>query len=231
MLMQPDSQRYNLCGVLNMDMCAVSTCNVGDTRNREMPLRFNWLIDPKSIDALDLPPPRNSTSEHVRVQLVCNALLAHYSELPGVHYPRRPAAFTGMGRYQGKAYSFRTVRGGVDELASLGLVDNWIAPRRTEGGVESVFRAGPDLLSLLPATSLCGIQYCPIELIRLRNADKRPIDYRDTEQTRLMRRNLAQINDGLRALRVSLPGTPGCLWQGPILRVEGVILNTTRVAL
>jgi len=50
--------------------------------------------------------------------------------------------------------------------------------------------------------------YDPGEVIRLRNADRKLVDYRDTADTEHMRREIHQINEALRATRIDVTGYP-----------------------
>jgi hypothetical protein len=50
------------------------------------------------------------------------------------------------------------------------------------------------------------ISQTPRELVRLRDKDKRWIDYQDTEQTRCMRRFLIRANEALKSIAIAYPG-------------------------
>src|ERR1700722_19705154 len=149
-------------------------------------LTFHWRATHPGLLAarLRILATQNLRVAQAREQILMNAVFAHYSGAPGVHYPRRPAAYTGMLRYQGSAYSFHIVPPTVDELARMGWLENRIAPSCAEGGVESSFSASPALAGAIPIAALSGIWHRPRELIRLRQTDKRTVAYRDTEETR-----------------------------------------------
>jgi hypothetical protein len=64
------------------------------------------------------------------------------------------------------------------------------------------------------STSKC----CPRELIRLRNFDRQLVDYQETENTRRMRRVLAEQNEAVGSIDIELPGSE--IWlDGAVLRV------------
>jgi hypothetical protein len=48
------------------------------------------------------------------------------------------------------------------------------------------------------------VQYKPLELIVLRDAEGNPVDYRDSRETREMRRRLAELNDALLSQQIGL---------------------------
>jgi len=66
--------------------------------------------------------------------------------------------------------------------------------------------------------------YDPGELIRLKDADRKLIDYTDRPRTVAMRREMCEINEALRAANVDLP-VDGVCREGLFLRIGDATLN------
>lgn len=190
----------------------------GRANDRDRPLTFYWRA-PAWLDRLRLPPARPSRYAKAREAILLEAVIAHYAGCPNVSYSRRREFYAELTRYHGTAFTYATVMSSVNELAKLGLIENHIAMWWPGGtGVQSTFRATPMLLNAVPKEVVSQADYVACELVRLKNSQKRLIDYRDTDRTRQMRRFLVEQNEALGALHIELDA-PGVSNDSGILRV------------
>jgi hypothetical protein len=188
----------------------------------DLALAFAWqLRSPDLPRSLDLDP--------ILQKIAVNAVFAHQMGWSGVHYPRRKASYVGQKRYQGELYTFLRVLAAVEEMERRGLIENWIAPVCSTGGVESTFYPTQALLDAAPTDIFRALEYRPRESIRLRDGRKHLIDYRDTDKTGSMRRKLAAINEALLATSIGL--SEDLQSNDPIVIVDGVAVNTSRTVL
>ena len=192
---------------------------LGDHGAGDRPLTFHWKIPNNGwLVPLALPPIASCRLRHARESILLEALLAHHGGWPGVSYSRRPQFYSGLGRYHGTAYTYRTVVPMVDHLTDLGLLESWIAPANPNLGRQSVFRAAPALISAVSEAQIARAKCRPRELVRLRNRDKQLVDYRETENTSRMRRVLAEQNEAVGSIDIHLSG-PEIWLDGAVLRV------------
>jgi len=179
------------------------------TYERDRPLGFRHRIDKAALMSLGLPKPKNEHREIARASILAEAILAH-DEGKAVSYSRRRQFYTGRRRYMGPAYTYSNVISAIDVLSTAGLLDE---QRAKPGSREwqSTFCATPALLSICSrASSAFGdFTFHMFDPIRLR--DKLPdgssllIDYRDTAETRAMRREIEGINADYSGLKLDLP--------------------------
>ena len=195
-----------------------ATANGNESKEpaRDRPLCFHWrAVDEDWITSLDLPAPRNRKHAKARASVLLEALIANHVA-PGqyVSYSRRKEWWSNGTRYRGASYTYATVLAAVDELTGLGFLEH---DRKPPGnlGWQSRFRA---TLKLLQAVMIPTVIYDPVELIRLRDHNDKLIDYRDTNNTILMRRRLEAINEALSAADLEL-NAPGVRQHGMFLRV------------
>jgi hypothetical protein len=164
---------------------------------RDKPLTMNWAPVGRdaygSLGLRDLGP----LAMKARAQIITEALVAGSRF---ISYSRRRSFYTDSQRYYRSTYSFRGIIPAVDQLAAEALIEHEKVPPGHRG-FQSRFRATPDLLKEL---SDVDVQYKPLELIVLRDAAGNPVDYRDSRETREMRRHLTELNDALLSQQVGL---------------------------
>ena len=169
---------------------------------RDKPLSFHWKAK-LLLDALRLPHARKDKAA-ARAAILLDAMLEARGAGRLIAYSRNKDFYRTPRRYRLTAFSYRNVVGSVDELVAMGWLGTWIVPKHSKTGWQSVLWAPP---ALLEAVSLPKqVIYAPGQLIRLRDADKRLIDYRETAFTRKKRRNLQGLNESLAELDITLPG-------------------------
>jgi hypothetical protein len=172
--------------------------------NRDRPLTLNWrLLDPDVVGDLDLPDilPRNATE--AQAQMIAEALAAGYAFISYSRrfefYAKRRRPFHKQ-RYYPPTYTFRAIVPAVDQLAQAGLFEHDKAAPG-DHGYQSRFRASPELTD---AFQHVPVVYEPLELIVLRDDHGNPVDYRDTRNTRAMRRRLEGFNESLLDQQIGL---------------------------
>jgi hypothetical protein len=166
-----------------------------DTRDRA--LTMNW--GPLERDAYNRLGLRDLSplAMKARTQIITEVLAAGERF---ISYSRRRAFYTENQRYYRPTYSYRGVIPAVDQLADEGLIEHEKAPPGHRG-FQSRFRATPDLLKELSAVQ---VQYKPLELIVLRDANGNPVDYQDNRETRAMRKRLTELNEALLSQQIGI---------------------------
>jgi hypothetical protein len=193
---------------------SVGTIEPGGERDR--PLSFRWKpLNPKILDCLGLPTPPSALHAQTRASILTEAYIIGRGEPERwISYSRRRDFYTGQRRYRGTAYTYKTVVREIDLLAKFGLIENVVAERGRRGW-QSAFRATLDLINgidqPLPAV------FDPHELIRLKDAQGKLIDYRDTAETAKMRRQLTNFNEAIATADIALTA-PGAVRDGDIIR-------------
>jgi hypothetical protein len=185
---------------------------------RDRPLCFHWkALDNDWITLLDLPRARDRRHAEARSSVLLEALMAHLAaSRPWISYSRRKEWWSTGTRYRSASYTYVTVLAAVDELASLAWLEH---DRKPPGnlGWQSRFRA---TAKLVQAVNIPTVIYEPVELIRLKGGGNNLIDYRDTNNTLLMRRRLKEINEALSTAKLELNG-PTVQHDGMLLRIGG----------
>ncbi len=182
---------------------------------RDRPLSFHWrCLDDRWLHGLNLPPTASAAAERARASILIEAVVTGRAEPDRwISYSRRKAFYAGRGRYRGIDYAYSTVPPVIDQLASLGLLENDKKPPGNFGW-QSRFRATPTLLESV--MSPLPVLYAPRELIWLKDNDGHLVDYRDTAFTEAARRFLEEFNEALAATRVDLEA-PGIVRDGDTL--------------
>jgi hypothetical protein len=190
---------------------------------RDRPLTFRWLLPDDLLARLRLPAPRNSAFEAARSMLLAEVLLAAENG-QRVSYSRRKVFYSRAQRYRSRAYTYSTVMAAVDELVAHGwLHEHRVKPNHR--GWQSSIWATSSLLEAARA-SRAELAYHAGEPIRLKDAAGDLMDYTDTRQTIQLRRALERINDGLKQVRIDLPGAERrgrhlCFGDASILPLPG----------
>jgi len=127
--------------------------------------------------------------------------IALYIEATGnnhwISYSRNRNHYTTPRRYRSPLYTYARVVGAADRLDVLGLI-NHAKAAPGQRGRQSAMRAKPELVSLVGTALESGLVLRrPPELVILRDANKKPIDYRDTRETARMRREIEAQNEAI----------------------------------
>lgn len=193
-----------------------------DDEGRDRALSFNWRAARLDwLKALGLPSAGSKKREQARSSILLEAVLAEAAGQPAVSYSRRKAFYAGLDRYYGTAFTYNTVVPTVDALARMGLLSTWIAPNKGPCGTQSTFSATPLLLEAVPGDLVANAEHAVRELVRLRDAEKRLVPYRNTERTDRTRRILAEQNEAIGGVRLDLDHPDartvnGVVWVGDV---------------
>ena len=192
---------------------------------RDQPLSFHWRgVSQGQLDDLGLPPTGTPRRDFARCAVLANLVVAHASGR-WVSYSRDRNHYTGQSRYQSEAYTYQNVLSVVDEFRTSGLIhEERAAPGHS--GWQSRMTASAKLIGRLP--SLHQLYYSPYELVRLKDGDGRLVGYDDTPRTQRMRRELADLNEALRSVSISLTAAD-VAWAGIAVRIDGQIVHPVRV--
>src|SRR5262245_57790903 len=166
--------------------------------NRDKPLTLNWApIEPDAYECLKLPALSNRNAMKARTQIITEALAAGNRF---ISYSRDTHFYTHGQRYYRPTYTYRAILPAVGQLEGAGLIKHEKVPPGHRG-FQSRFRASEVLLKEMARVP---IEYRPLEIIILRDAEGNPIDYRDSRETRRMRKQLSEFNEALSAQRIAL---------------------------
>lgn len=120
-----------------------------------------------------------------------------------VSYPRAKGhkSYLCAARYKRPIWTPGNVIGGMDQLEAAGLIHHARRPpgNRSEG-LQSYAQATPELVQLVAEAEAQAEPFkivLPRETVILRDSDKSLLDYRETGETRKMRRTIAQINEAV----------------------------------
>lgn len=169
---------------------------------RDRPLSFHWKVEADVIRSLGVSWSRNRDANDARNSILTEAMLAHETG-QWVSYSRHRPFYTGLRRYHGTAYTYATVLAAVAEGVRLGLLEEKRARSgdHLRTGRQSRFRATPVLVEQWHA----GQAFYQLQgLIRLKNADGDLIDFRQTDATIRLSREVAAINEFLAAIRLDI---------------------------
>jgi hypothetical protein len=169
----------------------------------DKPLAFHFRAPEFDVRDLGLPPPRDDKHAQAQGSTLLDLVLEAQWQDRDVSYSRRREWYAQPRRYRGTAYTFDRVVPFVDLLAAEGLIEYWKAPPGSSGRLQSTMRAIPALVAAMAPVSFI---YEIGETVRLRDADKQPKDYSNTDQALRFRRNLAAINEALGSVSLTLPG-------------------------
>jgi hypothetical protein len=189
----------------------------GAQRDRALNLGWHLPGDTRLLAPFrDLPPRHGATTEAIIAQSI-----AEHLRNPGgfVSYARRRQWYAERRRYFGaRMPGYETVVAAVDRLAEAGYL---VHDKRVPGhrGWQSRFRASEWLIGIAEHDRIAPTRpFDPGELIRLRDKDGKLVDYRDTAETRRMRRSLRAINDALRYVAIDLGAEASAVRIGDIIR-------------
>lgn len=121
-----------------------------------------------------------------------------------VSYSRHAEHYSVPARYKNPIYTRRKVIGAVDQLAAAGLVENIVSGPELRGW-QSAMRASGELRAIVEK-AIGGARLPlarPSESVILRDANGRPIDYRDNRKTDKMRRRMQEANEALEATPIA----------------------------
>jgi hypothetical protein len=165
---------------------------------RDKPLTLNWApIELDAYDCLGLPPLSSRNAMKARTALITEALAAGDR---WISYSRDKHFYTRGQRYYRPTYTYHSILPAVGQLADAGLFEHEKMPPGHRG-FQSRFRATPALLAEMARVP---IEYRPLEIIILRDADGNPVDYRDSRETRRMRKQLSEFNEALLGQQIAL---------------------------
>ncbi|PDT11483.1 hypothetical protein [Rhizobium sp. M1] len=152
------------------------------------------------------------------VAVVADAILTarHAPELR-ISYPRRNGWWHETRRYRDPNLTFYNVVPAIDDLLDAGLlVEHDLQPAGRPTGIQSSYRPAPWLADV----EVPELRHEVGEVIRLKDAAGRLIDYRDNDRTRRDRALLAKINRSLVEAEIELD-VPTAVRDGNAIRLDG----------
>jgi hypothetical protein len=173
--------------------------------HRDRPLYLGWQPrDPEALAPLDLPKPRKRITQLAQAQIISAALVTGREEVERWNsYSRSYQFYNDVRDRYGETYSYKLVVPTVDALTQAGWLQNDRKPP-AHYGEQSRMRATDRLLTALENVQ---VVYAPRESLLMRG-DYGLANYRDTPETRRMRREVALINEGIAASKIELRDSP-----------------------
>jgi hypothetical protein len=184
---------------------------------RDKTLSFHWKVDKDLLNRI-VPSVSKKNYDRSLNSILTEAVLAYEGGQKWVSYSRRKEFYSDRRRYCGTAYTYTNVIQAVETASRLGLIEDEraIPGDHLRTGLQSRLRAQP---ALVEAYREARPEFETHEVIRLRNADKELIPYRDTDNTRRMRGEIERINDFLLPITVDLDA-PEVSWTDRHLVIE-----------
>jgi hypothetical protein len=138
--------------------------------------------------------------------LIANMVAAARWGVTWIHYSRDRHVYSRAWRYLPPGCNRESVIAAVTVLEDAGLIEHDQIPQRRPGenAHRSRVRPLPPLLSAVAACGPAHVERDLVEPIVLRDADKKPIDYRDTRSTQRMRDDIHAQNAICRDLDLTL---------------------------
>ena len=174
---------------------------------RSEPLSFRWRFANRDVvQALALPAGPKQKYETAAERIAAIAYkVRRLDPSREISLGRSRTDYVGMQRYQGEDFTYNAVTWAVDCLSGAGLITEKRA-RAGSRGWRSTIQATDTLANLIEATEpqKIALVYDPIETIRLRDKNRRLVEYRETEFTRAARRRAESINEMTRSAALGL---------------------------
>ena len=170
-------------------------------QERDRYLSFRWrTINTDLIRSLGVEPSADKDYNATINSMLTEAVLAA-GEGRWTSYPRNKNVYSERRRYHGTAYTYRTVLRAIEEMLKLGLIEE---ERSLPGqlGWQSRYRATAQLMEALAEAEF---RYELFEPIHLKSPEGFLMDYKDTDLTRRMRREMQEINEFLASIDLQYP--------------------------
>lgn len=169
---------------------------------RDIPLRANWEgITDENIWQVGLGAAADEVREAARF-ILSSAIMAAKTR-KWLSYSRNSSKYgANIKRYEHVHFSLAYIKKAIGKLEEAGLVEHE-KQRRGVRGRQSRIRATPKLMSL--AASWGPFVAVERELIWLKDDEKRPKVYDESDETRRMRRQMTAINEAIAALSIDAP--------------------------
>jgi hypothetical protein len=160
---------------------------------KDRALRLDRRAGPELLDALGITPSSAKEADIIR-RLVMDLLEADYEfqskrrHAPrSISYSRNISRYTGMSRYYGKTFNYKSMLGAVDRLLNGGFIyevrTKPSPPTEGEIGHQSTITATGGLIEKAAEKHL-AVEFVPAELIRLKDTNKRLIPYDESDYSR-----------------------------------------------
>jgi len=152
---------------------------------------------------------------------------AHITTSQWISYSRNRNFYAGKQRYNGTDFTYATVTESVDRLAEHSLLENRIASNKGPSGKQSTFRATSKLIATAARPLVSAHLH---ELVVLRDGTGSAVDYQDTQETRQLRRNVAEINEVISNTAIGLD-TPDLTQDGQFGRLGDALVPFPKTGL
>lgn len=191
-----------------------------DRSVRDRPLNVMYRDDANFLETI-LPKFRNRKQTEAAKSIVAGMIVsAQHDPEQRLSYSRDKNYWRDAKRYHQAEFTAETVIPVIDTLAAEGFMALHDITKRGDRGCRSSFLPA-EFLRYLKAP---GFTRCTGELIRLKDADKRLIDYRDTDKTEAERRVVRAINEAISGHEIDI-NTPHGVRDGDLVRFAKSCVN------
>lgn len=191
-------------------------------REHDQALRLSWRCNHYAIaKCVDLPLAGTAKAMRAMITVAADAILsARHDPARRISYSRRNGWWHESRRYRDRDFTYYNVVPAIDALLDAGLlVEHDLQPAGRPTGVQSSYRPAPWLAEV----ALPELRHERGEVIRLKDAEGRLIDYRDNDRTRRDRAMLAKINRSLSDAEIGLD-VPAAIRDGNAIRLDGYLV-------
>jgi hypothetical protein len=203
-----------------------------DDDRRDRPLTFHFSLPHDIATLIGLPDVEYGLTARARNAFLADLLIAGRCG-QWVSYSRDKALWADASFYGGTAFNMQTVFWCVEHFLANGLIEEERARpgdhKRTQR--QSRVRATPRLIDLVNArlgSPDLAYAYDPLEVIRLKDAEKRLIRYEDSRRIIAMRRDVHEQNEAWTSTQIILDA-PDIEWAGRLVEVDGALVLPSRV--
>jgi hypothetical protein len=191
-----------------------------DRSIRDRPLNFMYQDDSDFLEPI-LPKFRNRKQTEAAKSIVAGMIVSvQHDPDQRISYSRDKNYWRDTQRYHQAEFTAETFIPVIDKLAAEGFMALHDVTRRGDRGCRSSFLPA-EFLEYLKAP---GFTRRPGELIRLKDADKHLVDYRDTDKTEAERRVMRSINEAISGHSISIE-TPHGVRDGDLVRFARSCVN------
>jgi hypothetical protein len=169
------------------------------------PLRPYLKFEPRTthvlLATLNLTVPENRNATY-------GCVFANLANIPfghSIYYSRDRNFYAKFGRYRPPHFSYDAITNCIDDLHRLGIVDGTKMPPSPHNQLRSFIKASKISIDLIARHSDAVVAE-PFETVVLKSADGNYIQYPDTPQSSLLRREIKALNADVSTLDVSLDG-------------------------
>ena len=139
--------------------------------------------------------------------------------------------YTRTRRYRHPALTYTHTLSALHALSEAGAIEEQRARPSSCSIFQSRYRLTPLFIEKLQIRSMQDLSFLPFEVVKLRDSEKRLIDYRDSAKTRAMRREVLVHNEAIGSIEISLNSPDWPIDNRGLLRNGQRVINPRKLSL